>query len=179
MIARFIYILGDLFCPLPERAVIFAGYSTIVCPLCYSALLGLTDVLLSFPFRPRVRRRWECLPGQLQLTLMTGAIVPWLGDYIANKAEWSLTPQWTCISWGFPVDWPLVCPRTSSWGKRRRQPPPVCSKTDTSCVSLPLINRHALRWKCSCSTFWQTHLLRHCAPHGISPAYVSYPPLKG
>ncbi len=92
----------DLFCPLPERAVIFAGYSTTVCPLCFGALLGLTDVLLSFPFRPRVRRRWECLPWQLQLTLMTSAIVPWLGDYIANKAEWSLTPQWTMHLLGIP-----------------------------------------------------------------------------
>lgn len=94
IIARFIYVLGELFCPLPERALILAGYSTAVCPLCYGALLGLTAVLLSFPFRPGIRKWWEGLPWQLQLTLIVSALVPWLGDYVADKAGWTFTPQW-------------------------------------------------------------------------------------
>ncbi|HAE83458.1 MAG TPA: hypothetical protein DCK85_08710, partial [Ktedonobacter sp.] len=49
MIARFVYFLGDTLCPLPQRAVLIANYSTAVCPLCYGALLGLSATILSFP----------------------------------------------------------------------------------------------------------------------------------
>ncbi len=61
VIAHFVYFLGDTFCPLPARAVLLGGYSTAVCPLCYGALLGLTVILLSFPFRPKFRQMWERL----------------------------------------------------------------------------------------------------------------------
>ena len=102
MIARFVYFLGDTFCPLPERAVLLGGYSTAVCPLCYGALLGLTAILLSFPFHPRVRQLWERLSWPLQLGLITTALLPWLSDYVLNKAGWAVTPQWTMYLLGLP-----------------------------------------------------------------------------
>ena len=94
MIARFIYFLGDTLCPLPQRAVLLAGYSTAVCPLCYGALLGLAVMVLSFPFRPRMRQRWEDLSWPLQLLLIISVLIPWLSDYVLNKAGWAFTPQW-------------------------------------------------------------------------------------
>lgn len=102
MIARFIYVLGDLFCPLPERAVNLAGYSTSVCPLCYGALLGLAMILLSFPLRPATRLKWERIPWQLQLALITAALIPWLSAYVANKAAWTNTPPLIMYLLGFP-----------------------------------------------------------------------------
>src|SRR5690242_19490089 len=71
MIARFIYFLGSLFCPLPQRAILLAGNSTAVCPLCYGALLGLAIIVLSFPFRPRIRQRWVNISWPLQLLIIT------------------------------------------------------------------------------------------------------------
>lgn len=102
MIARFIYFLGDLFCPLPQRAILLAGYSTAVCPLCYGALLGLAIIVLSFPFRPRIRQRWEDIAWPLQLLLITGALIPWLSDYVLNKGGWAFTPQWAMCLLGVP-----------------------------------------------------------------------------
>lgn len=102
IIARFVYFLGDTLCPLPQRAVLLGPYSTAVCPLCYGALLGLAAILLSFPFQPVVRRQWERLSWPLQLTLITSAILPWLGDYVANKASWAVTPQWAMYLFGIP-----------------------------------------------------------------------------
>ena len=102
MIAHFVYFLGDTFCPLPERAVLLSGYSTAVCPLCYGALLGLTAILLSFPFRPRIRQLWERLSWPLQLGLITVALLPWLSDYVLNKAGWAFTPQWVMYLLGLP-----------------------------------------------------------------------------
>lgn len=100
-IAQVIYVLGETLCPLPERAERIAGYSTAVCPLCYGALLGLALIVLSFPFRPRVRQQWERIPWRLQLTLLLCALVPWLGDYVANKAGWFVTPAWMMYLLGF------------------------------------------------------------------------------
>ena len=102
MIARFIYFLGDTLCPLPARAVMISVYSTAVCPLCYGALLGLAAVLLSFPFRPTLRRRWEGLPWQLQLPLIVAALLPWLSSYVANKTGWLYTPAWEMYLLGLP-----------------------------------------------------------------------------
>ncbi len=102
MIAQFVYFLGDTLCPLPERAVVLGGYSTAVCPLCYGALLGLAAILLSFPFRPRIKQWWERLPWVLQLVLITGGLLPWLSDYVLNKAGWVLTPQWSMYLLGIP-----------------------------------------------------------------------------
>jgi uncharacterized membrane protein len=102
MIARFVYFLGNTLCPLPQRAVYLAGYSTAVCPLCYGALLGLTLVLLGFPFQAAPRRAWESIPWPLQLLLISCALLPWLSDYVLNKAGWLLTPQWAMYLLGLP-----------------------------------------------------------------------------
>lgn len=102
MIAQFVYFLGDTLCPLPQRAVLLGGYSTAVCPLCYGALLGLTVILLSFPFHTRVKQLWERLAWQLQLVLITSALLPWLSDYVLDKAGWALTPQWAMYLLGIP-----------------------------------------------------------------------------
>lgn len=102
MIARFVYFLGDTLCPLPDQAVTLGGYSTAVCPLCYGALLGLSVILLSFPFYPLIRHLWERLPWQLQLVLITSALLPWLSDYVLNKAGWAVTPQWAMYLLGLP-----------------------------------------------------------------------------
>ena len=72
-----------------------------MCPLCYGALLGLALIVMSFPFRPRIRQQWDRLPWGLQLTLLLCALVPWLGDYVANKAGWFLTPAWLMYLLGF------------------------------------------------------------------------------
>ena len=102
IIARFIYFLGEVFCPLPQRAILLAGYSTAVCPLCYGALLGLAIIVLSFPFRSRIRQRWEEISWPFQLLLITGALIPWLSDYVLNKAGWAFTPQWAMYLLGIP-----------------------------------------------------------------------------
>lgn len=102
MIARFVYFLGDTLCPLPQRAVLIANYSTAVCPLCYGALLGLSAIILGFPFRPKVRQWWERIPWPLQLILIASALIPWLSDYVLNKAGWTFTPLWTMYLLGIP-----------------------------------------------------------------------------
>lgn len=102
MIAQFVYFLGDTLCPLPDRAMPMGGYSTAVCPLCYGALLGLTAILLSFPFRPTIRRVWEQIPWALQLTLITAALIPWLSDYVVNKTGAGFTPDWAMYLIGIP-----------------------------------------------------------------------------
>ena len=102
MIAQFVYFLGNTLCPLPQRAALIAGYSTAVCPLCYGALLGLSTILLSFPFRPTVRQRWERIPWPLQLILITSALIPWLSDYVLNKTGWAFTPLWAMYLLGIP-----------------------------------------------------------------------------
>ncbi len=102
MIAQFVYFLGNSLCPMPDMAVTINGYSTAVCPLCYGALLGLAAILLSFPFRPRVRQRWERLPWQLQLFFISCALVPWLGDYVVNKSGMVMTPQLSMYLLGLP-----------------------------------------------------------------------------
>ncbi len=102
MIAHFIYFLGDTFCPLPQRAVLIANYSTAFCPLCYGALIGLTIILLSFPLRPRIRKLWEDIPWQLQLLIITCALIPWFSDYVANKTGWAFTPAWGMYLLGLP-----------------------------------------------------------------------------
>ncbi|GAC1384956.1 MAG: hypothetical protein NVS4B7_13830 [Ktedonobacteraceae bacterium] len=103
MIAQFVYFLGEIFCPLPDRAVLIAGYSTAVCPLCYGALLGLTSILLSFPFRPTIRHLWENIAWPLRLLLITAALVPWLSDYVLNKVAWTFTPLWAMYLLGIPA----------------------------------------------------------------------------
>lgn len=102
MIASFVYFLGDTLCPLPQRAALLAGYSTAVCPLCYGALLGLTTILLSFPFRPKMRQWWEHIPWLLQLILIASALIPWLSDYVLNKTGWTFTPLWAMYLLGIP-----------------------------------------------------------------------------
>jgi uncharacterized membrane protein len=101
IIARFVYFLGDILCPLPGRSLYISGYSTAVCPLCYGALVGLALILLGFPFRPPVRRLWECIPWPLQLILITFTLIPWLGNYVANKSGWVSTPSWAMYVLGF------------------------------------------------------------------------------
>ena len=101
-IARFVYFLGDVICPLPGRAPFLGGYSTAICPLCYGALLGLTAVLLSFPFRPTIRRWWEGIPWGFQLFLISSALLPWLSDYVLNKADLLYTPLWAMYLLGLP-----------------------------------------------------------------------------
>jgi hypothetical protein len=102
MIAQFVYFLGDTLCPLPDRAIDLARYSTAVCPLCSGALLGMAAILLSFPLRPRVRQYWERIPWQLQLICITCALVPWLSDYVVNKAGIVSTSQMAMYLLGFP-----------------------------------------------------------------------------
>lgn len=102
MIAQFVYFLGNTLCPIPDRAPQMMSYSTAVCPLCYGALLGLTAILLSFPFRPTVRRVWEQVPWALQLTLITAALVPWLSDYVINKTGIGFTADWAMYLIGIP-----------------------------------------------------------------------------
>ncbi len=101
-IARFVYFLGDVICPLPGRAPFLGGYSTAICPLCYGALLGMTAILLTFPFRPVVRQWWEKVPWGLQLVLRLCAITPWLSDYVLNKAGLLYTPLWMMYLLGLP-----------------------------------------------------------------------------
>jgi uncharacterized membrane protein len=102
MIAQFVYFLGDTLCPLPDMAITMNGYSTAVCPLCYGALLGLTAILLSFPFRPRIRHFWERIPWQLQLFVITCSLIPWLSDYVVNKMGLAFTPDWAMYLLGLP-----------------------------------------------------------------------------
>jgi uncharacterized membrane protein len=102
VIAHFVYFLGDTLCPLPQQAVYVTGSSTAVCPLCYGALLGLTAILLSFPFHPAARHTWERISWPLQLLLITCALLPWLSDYVLNKAGWVLTPAWAMYILGLP-----------------------------------------------------------------------------
>lgn len=102
MIAKFVYSLGDTLCPLPQRALFIGIYSTAVCPLCYGALLGLASILLSFPFRPALRQAWEKIVWPLQLGLITCALLPWLSDYVMNKAGWVFTPLWAMYLLGLP-----------------------------------------------------------------------------
>jgi uncharacterized membrane protein len=102
MIAQFVYFLGDTLCPMPNMAITINSYSTAVCPLCYGALVGLTAILLSFPFRLRARQLWERIPWQLQLLFMICAVVPWLGDYVVNKLGMAVTPQWEMYLFGLP-----------------------------------------------------------------------------
>ena len=102
MIARFVYFLGNTLCPLPDRAPMLTGYSTAVCPLCFGALLGLTAILLSFPFRPTVRHVWEQVPWVLQLALITAALIPWLSAYVINKTGAGFTADPAMYLIGIP-----------------------------------------------------------------------------
>ena len=102
MIASFVYFLGNTICPLPQRALMIGIYSTAVCPLCYGALLGLATILLSFPYRPKLRQHWESLPWLLRSGLITCALIPWLGDYVVNKTGWVFTPLWEMYLLGLP-----------------------------------------------------------------------------
>jgi Flavin containing amine oxidoreductase len=101
-IVRIVYFLGDTLCPLPNQAIHISHYSTAVCPLCYGALVGLTVVTLSFPFHPPIRQKWEHIPWQRQLLFITCYLLPWLGDYVANKTGLLLTPGWGMYLLGFP-----------------------------------------------------------------------------
>jgi uncharacterized membrane protein len=92
-LAVFIYWLGDLFCPLPERSAQILGHPMGVCPLCYTALLSVLAVTFTYPRPSQLRARWEALDWRLRLAIMLALTLPWLLSYVTNKAGFTQSPD--------------------------------------------------------------------------------------
>lgn len=80
-IANFIYWLGNLICPLPDAEIVLFGQPMAVCPLCYSALIAITAIALSYPLPVRFWARWHRVAWPVQLGAMLLLIAPWLALY--------------------------------------------------------------------------------------------------
>jgi uncharacterized membrane protein len=91
--ATFIYWLGALLCPLPERSALLFGHPMGVCPLCYTALLSLLTLTLLYPRLPHLRTRWEALDWRLRLAGILTFSLPWLLSYVTNKVGLAQSPD--------------------------------------------------------------------------------------
>jgi uncharacterized membrane protein len=80
-VANFIYWLGNLVCPLPDANIVLFGQPMAVCPLCYSALIAITVISLSYPLPARFYALWHRLAWPAQLGAILLLIVPWLALY--------------------------------------------------------------------------------------------------
>jgi hypothetical protein len=80
-VANFIYWLGNLVCPLPGADILLFGQPMAVCPLCYSALIAITAIALSYPLPTRFWAFWHRVAWPAQLGAMLLLIAPWLALY--------------------------------------------------------------------------------------------------
>lgn len=80
-VANVIYWLGDLVCPLPAADITLFGQPMAACPLCYSALIAITAIALSYPLPARFWASWHRISWPMQLGAMLLLIAPWLALY--------------------------------------------------------------------------------------------------